>query len=273
VKIGSVFLLAVLCLLLGATGCGGAGNSSAVSGNNLAASNTGDTSTTNVTSGTLPSPPPQATSFHNLQTSSDWASCNTSDCSGGSGVGTYWMAQKQSTPSLSGSSMEFNNSGAWGDALWWNKLGPQPDATKFLWDFDFQLDDASLTAAQALEFDTFQFLDGYNYMMGTECNYASGRWDLWDEAGGHWRQTSVTCPQFQPDVWHHITLFAQRAPGATTYMFVTLSIDGTNYALNQSYSAKDVGWDGQIGVQYQLDVNASGQDYQEWVDNVTLTTW
>jgi hypothetical protein len=183
------------------------------------------------------------------------------------------MAQDQTSPSLSGSSMQLDNSGVWGNALWWKKLGPQPDATNFLWDFYFQLDEASLTAAQALEFDAFQFLGGYNYMMGTECNYASGYWDLWDEAGGHWRRSSVACPKFQTGVWHHVTLYTQRVAGAPSYTFVSITIDGTTHTTNQAYAAKNVGWDGQVGVQYQLDVNATGQAYNEWVDNVTLSTW
>jgi len=169
--------------------------------------------------------------------------------------------------------MELHNSGIWANALWWNKLGARPDDSNFVWDFDFLLDDASLTAAQALEFDLFQFRDGYNYMMGSECNYASGVWDLWNEATGRWQPTSTPCPKFQPGVWHHIQWYGQRTPGTTTYTFVSLTVDGTTYSLNQSFSAKNVGWDGQVGVQFQLDVNASGQAYEEWVDNVTVTTW
>jgi hypothetical protein len=279
-KISSVLFAAILCLFLGTIGCGGTGNSAPAIGNNQAGGGAqalgspgGSTTTTNVAPGTLPTPPAQAVSFTSLQTSSDWGSCNTNSCSGGSGAGTYWIAQNQSTPSLSGSSMELDNSGVWGDALWWNKLGPQPSASNFLWTFAFQVDDASLSAAQALEFDAFQFLGGYNYMMGTECNYASGVWDLWDSAAGHWKPTSVPCPQFQPNVWHHVTLFTQRSTASAGYTFVTLDVDGTSYALNQSYSAENNGWDGQVGVQYQLDDNATGGAYQEWVDNVALTAW
>ena len=40
-----------------------------------------------------------------------------------------------------------------------------------------------------------------------------------------------------------------------------------------SLPAKNVGWDGHIGVQFQLDVNATGQEYHEWVDNVSFSGW
>ena len=135
--------------------------------------------------------------------------------------------------------MKLNIGGIWANALWWNKLGPNADATNFLWDFDFQLDDASSTAAQALEFDAFQFLGGYNYMMGSQCNYASGYWDLWDAQSGQWQRSSTTCPMFQPGVWHHIQWFVQRAAGTTNYTFVTLTVDGVVYQMNQSYSARE----------------------------------
>lgn len=203
----------------------------------------------------------------------DWESCNTKDCSGGSGDGDFWMAANQSTPSLSGSSFELHNSGAWSNALWWNKFGAQDRATNFLWDFYFQVDDASTNAAQALEFDVFQFLDGYNYMMGTQCDYGSALWELWDEADGKWVKTTVACPKFSPGVWHHVSWYTQRIAGATQYKFVTLVVDGTAYQINQAYSARDLGWSANVGVQFQLDVNASGEGYEEWFDQATLTIW
>ena len=64
-------------------------------------------------------------------------------------------------------------------------MGADDSATNFLWDFYVQLDSASVNAAQALEYDAFQFVGGYNYMIGTECNYAAGVWDTWNEASGH----------------------------------------------------------------------------------------
>jgi hypothetical protein len=111
----------------------------------------------------LPTPPAQAQTDYALQSATGWQSCDTADCAGGSGGGTYSIEQDPESPSLSGSSMKLNAGGVWANALWWNKLGPNPDATNYLWDFDFQLDDVSLTAAQALEFDVFQFLGGYKF--------------------------------------------------------------------------------------------------------------
>jgi hypothetical protein len=54
---------------------------------------------------------------------------------------------------------------------------------------------------------------------------------------------------------------------------VTLVVDGTPYTVNQTYSAKNLSWADDVGVQYQLDVNASGNGYHEWVDESSLTIW
>ena len=169
--------------------------------------------------------------------------------------------------------MIIDNSGIWANALYWLKLGSQDQATNFLWDFEFQVDTASVTAAQALEFDSFQAVDGYNYMMGTQCDYRNGFWDLWDESNSAWHATTIPCPKFAPGSWHHIQLYTQRLSGSPQYQFITLVVDGNSYALGQTYSAKNVGWNDVLGVQYQLDVNATGAEYQEWIDQSTLSIW
>jgi hypothetical protein len=222
---------------------------------------------------TLPTPPANAVTYAHIEQMGNWGSCNTLDCSGGSGNGEFWMAQNQSTPSLGGRSMELHNSGTWSDALWWNKFGAQDSASNFLWDFYFRIEEAAGSAAQALEFDVFQFRDGYNYMMGTQCNYASGAWELWDETNGKWMQSKAACPKFTPGTWHHVQWYTQRVQGAAQYTFVTLVVDGVSYSINQTYSAKNVGWNRIIGVQYQMDVNATGAGYEMWVDQSTLTAW
>jgi hypothetical protein len=181
------------------------------------------------------------------------------------------MSQNQATPAMNGNSLELYNSGVWANALWWQKVGANNSATNFLWDFYVQVD--STASTQALEFDAFQFVGGYNYMMGTQCNLAAGKWDVWDEADGDWLHTSVPCKTFAPGVWHHIQWYMQRVPNTHNYTFVTLAVDGTEYTLNQTYSAKYLAWGDNSGVQYQLDVNASGNGYHEWVDQSTFTVW
>ncbi len=223
--------------------------------------------------GGLPSPPPNALVFNNIQEMPGWQSCNSPSCAGGSGNGVYWMAQYQRNPSLSGASTEIYNSGAWANALWWKKLGSYDSATNLLWDFWVQVDSHAATAAQALEYDAFQFVNGYNYMIGSQCNLAAGVWDTWDELNGRWLHTNIPCRGFAAGTWHHIQWYVQTNHSNQTYTYVTLVVDGRPYTLNQTQHAKNLGWYQNIGVQYQLDVNATGQGYTEWFDMCKLTIW
>ena len=60
---------------------------------------------------------------------------------------------------------------------------------------------------------------------------------------------------------------------AHTYTYHTLVVDGHSYTVNITHSAKNLHWGDNVGVQWQLDVNASGQGYHEWVDNASLAIW
>ncbi len=229
--------------------------------------------TTPVASG-LPTPPSTAKVFSNIeQLTTGWSSCNSPSCAGGTGAGAYWQAFNQTSPSLSGRSMEFFNDGSWANALFYNHLGANDSVTNFLWDFYVQVDSASLSATQALEYDAFQFVGGYNYMIGTQCDYGAGVWDTWDEATGHWLHTTVACPKFAVGTWHHIQWYMTTNHTNHTYTYQTLVVDGVPYTLNQTQPAKYLGWGDNLGVQWQLDVNASGTGYHEWVDNANLTIW
>jgi hypothetical protein len=222
----------------------------------------------------LPTPPATAIVFSKIeQMTTGWGSCNTAACAGGTGEGTYWQAFTQATPSLSGQSMEMFQDGSWSNALFYRHLGANDNATNFLWDFNVQVDSASLSGAQALEYDAFQFVGGYNYMIGTECNYAAGVWDTWDEATGHWLHTTIPCKPFAAGTWHHIQWYMTTDHSGHTYTYKTLVVDGVVYNLNQTQPAKYLAWGDNVGVQWQLDVNASGTGYHEWVDEATLTIW
>ncbi len=221
----------------------------------------------------LPTPPPGAIVFNSIQNRSNWSICHQASCSGGSGEGTDWMAQFQRTPSRSGSSTEFYNDGVWGNTLWTQKLGANNNVRNFLWDFWFYVDSNSETYGQALEFDAFQFISGYNYMIGSQCDYGRGYWDTWNESTGHWIQTSISCPKFSPNTWHHIQWYMTTNPGAHQYTYHVLVVDGHSYTVNYTGTAKYLAWSNNLGVQWQLDDNAQGGGYAEWIDNATLTIW
>ena len=221
----------------------------------------------------LPIPPPSAIVFDKIQQNGNWGSCNGSSCAGGSGKGVFWMAQNQSSPSLSGSSTEFFNSGVWANALWWQKLGAHSDKHNFLWDFYFYVGSNYNVSNQALEFDSFQFIAGYNYMMGTECVYPSQIWDTWDEATGHWIHSNIPCPRFAPNTWHHMQLYTTTNASKHQYTYITMVIDGKSTPINITGNAKYLNWGDNVGVQWQLDENANGSGDYEWMDNAKLTIW
>ena len=221
----------------------------------------------------LPTPPANAIVFNNIDEQGNWSYCHNPGCAGGSGGGSYWMAQHQNPPSRDGSSTEFFNSGVWANALWWQKVGAHNSVHNFLYDFYVQVDSNSTHGGQALEFDVFQFVHGYNYMIGTQCDYGYGKWDTWDEHAGRWVRSSISCPRFSANTWHHVQWYMTTNTSAHTYTYVTLVVDGHNYPVNITHSAKNLGWSDNLGVQFQLDVNASGEGYHEWTDNVKLTVW
>jgi hypothetical protein len=222
----------------------------------------------------LPTPPASAKTFSNInQVSSGWVPCGDPACAGGSGSGNYWQAFFQSSPSMTGSSMEIYRDGVWANALWHHKQGAINSATNFLWDFYFQVDQASLTHGQALEYDVFQFVGGYNYMIGTECDYGHALWDTWNEATGHWVHTTIPCPKLAPGTWHHIQWYMTTNHANHTYTYKTFVIDGKVYNVNQTQPAKYLAWGDNLGAQYQLGVNATGGGFHEWIDKEKLTVW
>ena len=221
----------------------------------------------------LPTPPGNAIWFNNIQNRGNWNYCHDPGCAGGSGSGSYWMSQHQSSPSKSGSSTEFFNSGVWANALWWQKVGANNGVRNFLWDFWVYLDSNSLHSGQALEYDMFQFVGGYNYMIGTQCDYGAGKWDTWDESSGHWIHSNITCNKFSANTWHHIQWYVTTNTSNHTYTYHTLVVDGQPSTVNITHNAKNLGWSDNIGVQWQLDVNASGQGFHQWVDTASLAIW
>lgn len=223
--------------------------------------------------GGLPIPPDNALVFDNVHQGKNWGSCHDPGCAGGSGKGAYWMGQYISSPSLSGGSSQFFNSGIWANALWWHKLGPNDSASNFLADYWLYVDDNSQWASQAIEFEPFQFVKGYNYMMGTQCDVGAGVWDTWDQATGRWMHTTIPCNGFTPWTWHHIQWYMTTDTVNHQYTYVTLVVDGQPYAVNTTRNASTTGFQHNVGVQWQLDVNASGGGYHEWVDSAKLTIW
>jgi hypothetical protein len=242
-------------------------------------------------------PPSNATVFPQIDDSTNgWGSCTDPACSGGTAsASVYWMQQNQTAPSLDGASTQFYVDGPAGsNVLFWNKLGAHDSLTHFQSDFWVHLDSNSTIIGQAFEFDTFQFVNGREYMFGTQCDYANGLWEVWNAQSGAWQNTGVRCPKFTPNVWYHITWNYHRGARLSNSKnqyydnFKVVQYDANNnvvashsYSLNLVYGSAPLpsGWNDNMGVQFQMDlnsqagVNSNPTTISEYVDKVTLTAW
>jgi hypothetical protein len=205
---------------------------------------------------------------------SGWGSC--SNCAGGQNLAdVFWVAPFQTTPSRDGHSTEFYVSAAkpYANVLFWRKLGAVNSATHLTWDFWVYLDKASLSA-QALEYDAFQFVNGLEFMFGTECVYRTGYWEIWNQKAGNWVQTKLPCKAFTPNAWHHVVWQFHRTTDNMMH-FDAVTLDGVLHTLNLSQPSGPLpaGWASDLGVQWQLDTAGAPLTFSEWVDNVKLTVY
>jgi hypothetical protein len=213
-----------------------------------------------------------------------WGWCTT--CAGGQNedLVTIWTAANQTTPSRDGASREFQISGpAYGNGLWWYKVGPLDTATNFQSDFFMQVNGGA-NGAQNIEFDVFQFVGGQRYMFGTQCSYYYGVWDTWDELHTRWVHTAVACPKFKPNTWYRIVETFHRTPDTLEhydsirviqYGTKNRIVSDATYALNLTQPSGPLpsGWNENAGLQFQLDIGPNGTSMAEWVDQVSLTAW
>jgi hypothetical protein len=210
-----------------------------------------------------------------------WGSCVA--CAGGNSNASIATAPFQTTPSVDGTSRDFYINGATGaNGLWWYKAGPNDAVSNF--EFDFWVNVSSGTrSARAMEFDAFQFNKGVEYMFGTQCDYVSGTWDLWNMGAKQWVQTSVKCTEFRPNTWYHLSWKFHRTSPDNTEHYDSLTIvqpDLPNitviHIFNRAFPSglMPTGWTDNMGVQFQMDIGGSGSGtaMEEWVDEVTLTT-
>src|SRR5579863_2191906 len=212
-----------------------------------------------------------------------WGSCV--GCAGGNNNAVIASSPFQNPPSVDGGSRDFYiNGAAYSNGLWWYKVGANNNASSFSFDFWLNVNN-SIQYAQASEFDVFQFnnVSGVQYMFGTQCDYASGTWDVWNAGGSPaaWVHTAIPCARFAQNVWYHITETFHRDSSNNEY-YDNLTIAQYNrqhrlvslhtYAFNEVFPAGTLpqGWGSNMGVQFQMDIGATGASMQQWVDQVSL---
>jgi hypothetical protein len=168
------------------------------------------------------------------------------------------------------------------DGLFYRKyaIAPgNPGRTNFLCDFWFQ---------------ALPFHDGvHEFMFGSQCNYATNRWQLWLPHGADltWVDAGTSPCRTTTGTWHHLTYYLQRVmptgyqeipntfgPATdrnTSLRFVTLTMDGqTIYLGGVAWSTiPQPAWGPVVGVQHQLDSAVSGAILEEYANGESLTSW
>ncbi|HTU43165.1 MAG TPA: Ig domain-containing protein [Candidatus Aquilonibacter sp.] len=271
----------------GGSGSGGGGTSGGGSGSGgTGGSNGGSGGTGSGSGGGTPT-----SSFSNLQQSVGWADygqgppdfidCSPSPCDGI----TFSMQQGISSPSMTGSSTQFNLGGTavYTDALFNNHLigalssqgMPDnnhtlvPTLTTFTYDVYFY--GTNLELSQAVEFDVNQFFNSMGFIWGHECRIAGGNeWDIWDNVTAHWVPTGVPCYPVD-NSWNHVTIQVQRTAN-NQLLYESISLNGVTSTLNQYYdpgSAPST-WYG-ITVNYQMDGNYEQSPYSVYLDELTFS--
>ena len=196
----------------------------------------------------------QAKSFSNLQQVAGWGTygqgppsfidCSPSPCDGI----TFSMKQGIQSPSMTGSSTQFNLGGTavYTDALFNNHLiGPfssqgLPDTNKTLvpayhdFTYDVYFYGTNLELSQAVEFDMNQFFNNLGFIWGHECRIAGGHeWDIWDNVNAHWVPTGIACnPVDNP--WNHLTIQVQRTAD-NQLLYQSITLNGVTNTVNQYY--------------------------------------
>jgi hypothetical protein len=218
-----------------------------------------------------------------------WGDCGDPACSGGVNTATVSFAFGQLPEKDTNGSIRFTVTGGNNaNGLFHYKVGAQNTESNFLWDFWFQLSSTTSTDAQAIEFDLFQSINGKKYMFGTQCNYATGVWQAWNDVTVHWINaipntatdgtligSPLTCAMFSTGAWHHAQFFLQRTYGGRL-QYGNVSIDGLTTQWNITAPASNTTWSDVLGINHQLDTNASftgSATLQEWADLDDITAW
>ncbi|HEY3929266.1 MAG TPA: Ig-like domain-containing protein [Candidatus Koribacter sp.] len=216
--------------------------------------------------------PSNAKVYSDIHEMSGWESCD--KCAGAAGDGhtaTVEMTQFLSSPSLTGKASKFylKGSTAYSNGLWWKQLGANNSVSNFQYELYFYLSNPS--AAQALEFDVNQGLNGQKYIFGTECDVKNNHvWKIYDAKDHKWMLTSLACTTPTAYKWNHLTWEFQRASGKLK--FVSITLNGKKTYINKSYYPESSS-SKELNVAIQIDGDGQNTAYSEWADKVTLSAW
>jgi len=210
------------------------------------------------------------TTYSNIDQMSAWNTCARCGGAGGTGPATlHSLTQGISSPSMDGKSAHFWAGGTdpWANAYWWYQFAGTSH-THFTYDAYFYLKNPN--GPHALEFDASTFVNGKQYIFGTECVHNSV-WKIFDTYNRTWRPTSLPCPTVKAYSWNHLTLEFQRVNGQAKFISVTLN--GAKHYWNQAYNPHSGVTAYKTTFAFQMDEDKYGTDIDAWLDKVKFTHW
>ena len=238
----------------------------------------------------LPTPPPSAAKYFNLQNQSGnpgtWMACS-GGCTGSSGgPGTSTLTFSNASPALSGASMAMTSSGS----NYWNTMYYRdlacPDigcaAVKNMLE-DSWFNPQTVTDMQQLEFDPDLFNAGWKYFGSVACRLVganAGFWHLWNSANNGWDATSYPCTAatIAPGTWHHLQLYITFDTSTQSYAYQTFVYDGVTVFQNlgKTYGALALGGGStktSMNIEQEIDNGANNSTITVFYDNINLWAW
>lgn len=210
---------------------------------------------------------PNANTISYIEQLPGWASCDT--CSGGGRV-PYSMLQALRYPLPGSTKFSIGHGAPWAHALWWKRLGNNPNLSHFVLSLDQYIEDPA--ASWGIEYNVNQLLSGKWYKFSTQCSFGDGIWQIWDSAHKHWVKTSVPCIRPVPKRHVQLRMEYERFHGAAH--FISITIDGRTYTVERLFDPQPInGKSGDFGVHFQLNANKNSDPYSVWVHNLELTYW
>ena len=139
------------------------------------------------------------------------------------------------------------------DVLYILKYSPVSGVTKLIHSFDFYWTGTT----DQLEMDIFHFANQTEYMFGTQCNFSSGVWDVWNQQNPQWVPTTTKC-SLAPNRWHYIVQYD--VISSSKMIFKGIMVDGQYYAWNMTEPSGSLpsGWSDVEGVQWQCNIAKTG---------------
>ena len=211
--------------------------------------------------------PQGATTIANIEQLPGWQSCDT--CSGGGKV-SYSMTQGLDFPERLTTRFFIGHGSPWSHALWWRRLGNNPNISHFVIRLDQYIEDPA--SSWGIEYNVNQLLNNQWFKFSTQCSFGDGVWQVWDSAHKRWTRTNVPCLRPAPSTHTLLRMDYERINGRAHFLAIT--IGNQVYRVDRSFDPQPIdGRNGDFGVHFQLNGNKQSAPYSVWIHDFQLTYW